>query len=190
MTTADKANMQLCPSLSISAKSYLDDTVPVDLLAPHLRWESPFQPHPEIAVLDWDLVTVEASELILILKKPVWDYLSFVKWCIILLEVAIRRWSTVVIKGWTWSATILRYSVVFQQFPVGAKGNQVCEEHTSHTITPPAAAWPVDTSQDGSILSYCLCQLLTLPSECSRFIKPGNVFSIFYCSISVSLCEV
>ncbi len=25
-------------------------------------------------------------------KKPVWDYLSFVTWCIILLEVAIRRW--------------------------------------------------------------------------------------------------
>ncbi len=24
--------------------------------------------------------------------KPVWDYLSFVTWCIILLEVAIRRW--------------------------------------------------------------------------------------------------
>ncbi len=25
-------------------------------------------------------------------KKPVWDDLSFVTWCIILLEVAIRRW--------------------------------------------------------------------------------------------------
>ncbi len=31
-------------------------------------------------------------------KKPVWDDLSFVTWCIILLEVVIRRWYTVVIK--------------------------------------------------------------------------------------------
>ncbi len=41
-------------------------------------------------------------------KKPVWDDLSFVSWCSILLEVSIRRWYTVVMKGWTWSATILR----------------------------------------------------------------------------------
>ncbi len=49
----------------------------------------------------------EKSELIVMLKKPVWDDLSFVTWCIILLEVTIRRWYTVFIKGWTWSATIL-----------------------------------------------------------------------------------
>ncbi len=42
------------------------------------------------------------------LKKPVWDDLSFVTWCIILLEVASEDEYTVVIKGWTWSATILR----------------------------------------------------------------------------------
>ncbi len=41
-------------------------------------------------------------------KKPVWDDLSFVSWCIILLEVASEDGYTVVIKGWTWSATILR----------------------------------------------------------------------------------
>jgi len=32
------------------------------------------------------------SELIVMFKKPVWDDMSFVTWCIILLEVAIRRW--------------------------------------------------------------------------------------------------
>ncbi len=32
-------------------------------------------------------------------KKPVWDDLSFVKWCIILLEVAIRRWVHCSYKG-------------------------------------------------------------------------------------------
>ncbi len=34
----------------------------------------------------------ELSEVIVMLKKTVWDKLSFVAWCIILLEVAIRRW--------------------------------------------------------------------------------------------------
>ncbi len=48
------------------------------------------------------------SELIVMFKKPVWDDLSFATWCIILLEVASEDRYTVVIKGWTWSATILR----------------------------------------------------------------------------------
>ncbi len=50
----------------------------------------------------------EKSELIVMFKKPVWDDLSFVTWCIILLEVTSEDGYTVVIKGWTWSATILR----------------------------------------------------------------------------------
>ncbi len=34
----------------------------------------------------------------------------------------IRRWYTVVIKGWTWSATILREAVAFKQCLIGTKG--------------------------------------------------------------------
>ena len=56
----------------------------------------------------WLWRPLEYSELIVVFKKPVWDDMSFVTWCIILPEAAIRRWCTVVIKGWTWSATILR----------------------------------------------------------------------------------
>lgn len=33
----------------------------------------------------------DCSELIIIFKKPVWDYLNFVMWHVILLEAAIRR---------------------------------------------------------------------------------------------------
>ncbi len=33
-------------------------------------------------------------------KKPVWDDLSFVTWCIILLEVAIRRWVHWMMNEW------------------------------------------------------------------------------------------
>ncbi len=46
--------------------------------------------------------------------------------CIILLEVAIRRLYTVVIKGWTWSATILRSAVAFKRCSIGTKGPKVC----------------------------------------------------------------
>ena len=47
---------------------------------------------------DWR--PLESRELIVMFKKPVWDDMSFVTWCIILLEAAIRRWDTVLIKGW------------------------------------------------------------------------------------------
>ena len=40
----------------------------------------------------WLWRLLENSELIVMFKKPVWDDLSFLTWCIILLEVAIRRW--------------------------------------------------------------------------------------------------
>ncbi len=49
------------------------------------------------------------------------DDLSFVTWCIILLEVASEDEYTVVIKGWTWSATILREAVVFKRCSIGTK---------------------------------------------------------------------
>lgn len=49
---------------------------------------------------------LEYSELIV--QKPVGGDLSFVTGCIILLEVTISRWSSVVIKGLAWPATIVR----------------------------------------------------------------------------------
>ncbi len=99
-------------------------------------------------------------------KKPVWDDLSFVTWCIILLEVASEDEYTVVIKGWTWSATILKLAVEFKRYSIGTKRPKVCQENIPHTITPPPPAWTVETRQDGSMLSYSLRQILTLPSEC------------------------
>ncbi len=41
----------------------------------------------------------------------------------------------------------------------------MCQENIPHTITPPPAAWTVETRQDGSMLSCSLRQILTLPSE-------------------------
>jgi len=58
--------------------------------------------------------------------------LSFVT-CVILLEVFIGRWSTEVIKEWTWSATVLKSALAFKQSSIGTKMPKVCQENT---ITP------------------------------------------------------
>ncbi len=84
---------------------------------------------------------------------------------------SIRRWYTVVIKGWTWSATILRKAVVFKQCSIGTKGPNVCQENIPHIITPPPPAWTVETRQDGSMLSCSLCQILILHLNVAAEIK-------------------
>ncbi len=128
-------------------------------------------------------------------KKPVWDDLSFLTWwsSIILLEVAIRRWYTVVIKGWTWSATILREAVVFKRCSIGTKEPKVCQEDIPHTITPPPPAWTVETRQDGSCFNVLHTKFwlyhLNVAAEIETH-QTGNVFPIFYCPILVSLCEL
>lgn len=69
-----------------------------------------------------------------------------------------------VIKGWTRSPTILGYVVVFELGSVGTKGLKVGQENIFHTITSPAAI-SIDTTQNVSKHSWCLHQILTLPSE-------------------------
>jgi len=48
----------------------------------------------------------------------------------------------------------------------GTKGTKVCQENIAHTITPPPPACTVVTRHDGSMFSFCLHQILPLPSEC------------------------
>ncbi len=82
--------------------------------------------------------------------------------------------------------------MVFKRCSIGTNGPKVCQENIPHTITPPAA-WTVETRQDGSMLSCSLHQILTLTSECcsrNQLIRPGNVFTIFYCQIMLILCEL
>ncbi len=74
--------------------------------------------------------------------------------------------------------------MVFKQCLIGTK---VCQENSPHTITPPPAAWTVETRQDGSMLSCSLCQILTRPYECH---SRNQDFPIFYGPVLVSLCEL
>ncbi len=88
------------------------------------------------------------------------------------------------IKGWTWSATILRNSLAFKWCSIGTKRPKVCQENIPHTITPPPPAWTVETRQDGSMLSCSLLQILTLLSECcSRNRDSSDQATFFQSSI-------
>ncbi len=79
-----------------------------------------------------------------------------------MLEVAITRWAYCGHKG---------MNIVKNSIQVGWSVNVKLVLRGlkfAHTITP-AAAWTVDKRQDGSMLSCCLCQILTLASElCSK----------------------
>ncbi len=68
-------------------------------------------PHPKDVLLDWDLVTVEAIWVKWTHCHVQETSLRWFDLCDMVHYPAgssIRRWYTVVIKGWTWSATILR----------------------------------------------------------------------------------
>lgn len=60
-----------------------------------------------------------------------------------------------------------------------------------HTFTPTATAWSADTWQDESMISCCLCQILTPPSKCKiRDIRLVNTFPSFHYVILVSSCKL
>ncbi len=96
-------------------------------------------------------------------KKPVWDDLSFVTWCIILQEVAIRRWVHCSHKGMDMVSNNtpgrlwrLNDAQLVLRGPKCAK--KISPTHYTTTTS--------SLNQDGSMLSCSFCQILTLPSEC------------------------
>lgn len=96
---------------------------------------------------------------------------------------------TVIMIGWTGSATVLRYIVAIKWCLINNKGTRVHHGNIPHTITPPAA-WIMnhDTRQDGSMLSCCLFWSYHFMSQQS--LRPGKIFPIFCCQILVSLCTL
>lgn len=78
----------------------------------------------------------------------VWDDLSFVASCVILMEAAIRQWFNAVIKGSTCSATILKYIVFLKNGQLVIK---MCQNNVHHTLTSPPVAWNSDWYKSGWI---------------------------------------
>ncbi len=77
----------------------------------------------------------------------------------------IRRWYTVVIKGWTWSATILREAVVLKRCSIGTKGPK-CAKKISPTPLHHHQPEPLRQGRMNPCFLVFLRQILPLPSEC------------------------
>ncbi len=124
-------------------------------------------------------------------KKPVWHDLSFVTWCIILLEVAIRRWVHCSHKGMNGQQQYSGSLWCLNNAQLVLKGPKCTKKISS---TPLHHHQQPEPLRQGTI-DPCFHVLYAKfwPSECrsrKRLIRPGNAFTIFYCPILVSLCEL
>lgn len=54
------------------------------------------------------------------------------------------------------------------------KGSKVCQKNTTHTSTPPTAAWITDTKQIESTYSSCLSQTSMLPSKMAEVVMQST----------------
>ncbi len=103
----------------------------------------------------WLWMTVEFSELIVMFKKPAWDDLR-VMWHVILLLVAITRWVHCGQQQYSGRLWCLNNAKLVLGGPKFAK----------KIFCSPLPAWTIGIRQDVSMLSCCLCQILTLTSKC------------------------
>ncbi len=109
-------------------------------------------------------------------KKPVWDDLNFVTWCIILLEASEDGYTSHKGHGQQqYSGRLWRLNdaQLVLRGPKCAKKIYPTPLHHHHQPEP---------------LNECFHVAFLFVK--SRLIRPGNVFSIFYCPILVSLCEL
>ncbi len=141
------------------------------------------------ALLDWDLVTVEAIWVTWTHYHVQETSLRWFELC----DKYIRRWYTVVIKGWTWSATILREAVVLKRCSIGTKGPKCAKKISPTPLHHHHQPEPLRQGRMNPCFHvlYTKFWLYIWMSQLKlRLIRPGNVFSIFNRPILVSLCEL
>ncbi len=111
------------------------------------------------------------------------EILSFVNAALSCWKYLSEDGYTVVIKGWTWSATILREIVAFKRCSIGSKCAKKISSTPLHHKHQPET---VERRQDGTMLSCSLRKILTLPSEC----RSRNRDSSDYERFSNLLCPI
>ncbi len=179
-----------------SILTWYHHAVAADLSAARPWCKSPVPPHPKGALLDWDLVTVEAIWVKWTYRHVQETSLRWFELCDMLHYPAGSSHQKMVHcshKGMSigqqqYSGRLWRLNDAQLEW----RPQSVPRKYPPH-ITPPPA-WTIETRQDGSMLLCSLRQILTLPSECRSRNQDSwdqaMFFSIFYCPILVSLCEL
>lgn len=117
-----------------------------DLSGAYPRCESLFHHNPKVLYW-WLWQPFESNKLSVMFKKLAGNDLSFVTWHIMLLEVAISSWYTVV------------------GCSTGIKSSEVCEENIPYTNTSSLIHW----YKAGRSIFFCLRQILALQYECNSW---------------------
>ncbi len=122
-------------------------------------------------------------------KKPVWDDLSFVTWCIILLEVASEDGYTVVIKGWHDQQQYAGRLWCLNKAQLVLRGPKCAKK--IFPITPLHHQHQPETLRQGRMdpcFHVLYAQILTLLSECHRRNRDSSDQATFFQSSIVQFC--
>lgn len=123
-----------------------------DVVNEHPWCESPITSHRKGDLVDWDLMTVQASTESSSCSRNQFETM-WALWHGVLSCFKQLHGHTLGIKRWTLPATIFRYKLAFQQFSVCSKPLKSQMKKIPHTnISPPPAAWTVHAKQGASMV--------------------------------------
>ena len=110
------------------------------------------------------------TELIVLFMRPIWINICLQTWCVIILEIAIKRCLTLSIQGCTWSATVFIQAIAFKPWLIGIKWTKVRRKHSPqyYPNTTSLDYWRKAGWVNGFLL---LMPILSLPSAASAEIQ-------------------
>lgn len=95
-----------------------------DVVNEHPWWEFPITSHRKGDLMDWDLMTVQGTSTENSSCSRNQSEMMWALWHGVLSCFKQLHGRTLVIKRWTWPATIFRYKLAFKQFSVCSKPHQ------------------------------------------------------------------